>query len=74
MSADEKESLFDEVENEKREKSHKAIEDIRRKFGDGAIYRAGTKNRIESREQKAESKKQKAGNSKNTNKDKLFQF
>ena len=43
ISADEKESLFDEAENEKREKAHKVIENIRKKFGDKAIYRAGTK-------------------------------
>jgi DNA polymerase IV len=43
IAAEIKESLFDEAENEKREKAHKAIDDIRKKFGDKAIYRAGTK-------------------------------
>ncbi len=52
MPADEKESLFDEAENEKREKAHKAIEYIRKKFGYNAIYRAGERKGAEASRQK----------------------
>ena len=43
ISAQITESLFEETENEKRENMHKVIENIRKKFGDKAIYRAGIK-------------------------------
>lgn len=41
IPADEKESLFEEPGDARREKAHKAIEAIRGKFGRGAIYRGG---------------------------------
>jgi nucleotidyltransferase/DNA polymerase involved in DNA repair len=41
MPASEKEGLFDEDGDERRERAHRAIESIREKFGRGAIYRAG---------------------------------
>lgn len=46
MPAGEKESLFEEAGDGRREKAHKAIEAIREKFGRGAIYRAGGKKDI----------------------------
>ena len=46
MPAGERESLFEEAEDGRREKAHKAIEVIREKFGRGAIYRAGGKKDI----------------------------
>jgi nucleotidyltransferase/DNA polymerase involved in DNA repair len=46
MPAAEKESLFEEEGDEKREKAHRAIESIREKFGRGSIYRAGGKKDI----------------------------
>jgi nucleotidyltransferase/DNA polymerase involved in DNA repair len=46
MPAGERESLFEEAENGRREKAHKAIEEIREKFGRAAIYRAGGKKDI----------------------------
>jgi nucleotidyltransferase/DNA polymerase involved in DNA repair len=46
MAADEKESLFDDPGDARREKAHKAIEQIRGKFGRGSIYRAGGKKEI----------------------------
>jgi len=46
MPAGERESLFEEAEDGRREKAHKAIEAIREKFGRGAIYRAGGKKDI----------------------------
>ena len=46
MPAGERESLFEEAEDGRREKAHKAIEAIREKFGRGAIYRAGGKKEI----------------------------
>ena len=41
MRADEKESLFEDEADLRREKAHKAIDSIREKFGRGSIYRAG---------------------------------
>lgn len=46
MPAAEKESLFEEEGDERREKAHKAIEAIREKFGRNSIYRAGGKKDI----------------------------
>lgn len=46
MPADEKESLFEQEGDDRREKAHKAIESIREKFGRGSIYRAGGKKDI----------------------------
>ncbi|OGS52549.1 MAG: hypothetical protein A3J79_07535 [Elusimicrobia bacterium RIFOXYB2_FULL_62_6] len=46
MPADEKESLFEAAEDKKRETVHLAVEGIRKKFGPGAIYRAGGKKEI----------------------------
>ncbi len=46
MPAGEKESLFEEEGDARREKAHKAIEKIREKFGHSAIYRAGGKKDI----------------------------
>lgn len=46
MPAGEKESLFEEADDRKREAAHRAVEDIRKKFGRGAIYRAGGKKEI----------------------------
>lgn len=41
MPAGERESLFDDPADDRREKAHRAIDAIREKFGPGAIYRAG---------------------------------
>ena len=46
MPADEKESLFEEEGDARREKTHRAIESIREKFGRSSIYRAGGKKDI----------------------------
>ncbi len=46
MPADEKESLFEDAGDARREKAHKAIEAIREKFGRSSIYRAGGKKDI----------------------------
>ncbi|HOI41790.1 MAG TPA: DNA polymerase IV [Elusimicrobiales bacterium] len=46
MPAEEKESLFTAEGDERRERSHLAVEEIRRRFGRGAIYRAGGKKDI----------------------------
>ncbi|HBA62067.1 MAG TPA: DNA polymerase IV [Elusimicrobia bacterium] len=46
VAADEKESLFEDEGDLKREKAHKAIESIREKFGHAAIYRAGGRKNI----------------------------
>lgn len=46
MPAGEKESLFEEEGDARREKAHKAIDSIREKFGRGSIYRAGGKKDI----------------------------
>jgi nucleotidyltransferase/DNA polymerase involved in DNA repair len=46
MPAGERESLFEEAGDGRREKAHKAIEAIREKFGRSAIYRAGGKKEI----------------------------
>lgn len=46
MPAEEKESLFEQEGDDRREKAHKAIETIREKFGRGSIYRAGGKKDI----------------------------
>jgi len=46
MPAGEKESLFEEEGDDRREKAHKAIEAIREKFGRSSIYRAGGKKDI----------------------------
>jgi DNA polymerase-4 len=46
MPAVEKESLFEEEGDARREKAHRAIETIREKFGRGSIYRAGGKKDI----------------------------
>lgn len=46
MPAGEKESLFEEEGDARREKAHRAIDSIREKFGHSAIYRAGGKKDI----------------------------
>lgn len=46
MPAGEKESLFEEEGDARREKAHRAIDSIREKFGHGSIYRAGGKKEI----------------------------
>lgn len=46
MPADERESLFENEGDDRREKAHKAIESIREKFGRSSIYRAGGKKDI----------------------------
>lgn len=46
MPAGERESLFEEEQDGRREKAHKAIEAIREKFGHASIYRAGGKKEI----------------------------
>lgn len=46
MPADERESLFEDEGDARREKAHKAIESIREKFGRSSIYRAGGKKDI----------------------------
>ena len=46
MPADFKESLFEDKNDTRRENTHKAIEAIREKFGQGAIYRAGGRKEI----------------------------
>ena len=46
MPAGERESLFEDEQNGRREKAHKAIEAIREKFGHSSIYRAGGKKEI----------------------------
>lgn len=46
MPAEEKESLFEDEADARREKAHRAIEAIRAKFGRSAIYRAGGKKDI----------------------------
>ncbi|HCC46509.1 MAG TPA: DNA polymerase IV [Elusimicrobia bacterium] len=46
LPAEEKESLFEEEGDARREKAHKAIEAIREKFGRSSIYRAGGKKDI----------------------------
>jgi nucleotidyltransferase/DNA polymerase involved in DNA repair len=46
MPADERESLFEEETDRKRENVHRAMEAIRSKFGRSAIYRAGAKKDI----------------------------
>ena len=46
MPAGERESLFEEEQDGRREKAHKAIEAIREKFGRSSIYRAGGKKDI----------------------------
>ena len=46
MPADEKESLFEEEGDKKREDVHRAVEAIRSKFGQSSIYRAGGKKDI----------------------------
>ncbi len=46
MPAGEKEGLFEEEGDARREKAHKAIDAIREKFGRGSIYRAGGKKDI----------------------------
>lgn len=46
MPASERESLFEAEGDDRRERSHKAVEEIRRKFGRGSIYRAGGKKDI----------------------------
>lgn len=43
LPAEEKESLFEDEGDARREKAHKAIEAIRKKFGRSSIYRAGGK-------------------------------
>ena len=45
LPAEEKESLFEDPADLRREKAHRAIEGIREKFGDGAIFRAGARGR-----------------------------
>jgi len=44
IPAGEKESLFEDEQDGRREKAHRAIEAIREKFGHGAIRRAGSGN------------------------------
>lgn len=46
MPAGERESLFEDEQDGRREKAHKAIEAIREKFGRASIYRAGGKKEI----------------------------
>ncbi|MDT8286041.1 MAG: DNA polymerase IV [Elusimicrobiales bacterium] len=46
MPAEAREDLFGGEGDERREKSHLAVEEIRRKFGRGSIYRAGGKKDI----------------------------
>lgn len=46
MPAGERESLFEEEGDDRREKAHRAIEQIREKFGRSSIYRAGGKKDI----------------------------
>ncbi len=46
IPAGERESLFEDEEDARREKAHRAIEEIREKFGRSAIYRAGGKKDI----------------------------
>ncbi|MDA8244899.1 MAG: DNA polymerase IV, partial [Elusimicrobia bacterium] len=46
MPAEEKESLFENEGDDRREKAHRAIEAIREKFGRSSIYRAGGKKDI----------------------------
>ncbi|MEI7529589.1 MAG: DNA polymerase IV [Elusimicrobiota bacterium] len=46
MPAEEKESLFEDEADARREKAHKAIDAIREKFGRASIYRAGGKKEI----------------------------
>ncbi len=46
MPASERESLFEAEGDDRRERSHRAVEEIRRRFGRGAIYRAGGKKDI----------------------------
>lgn len=46
MPASEKESLFEDALDSRREKAHKAIDAIREKFGRSSIYRAGGKKEI----------------------------
>jgi nucleotidyltransferase/DNA polymerase involved in DNA repair len=46
MPAGDRESLFEDEMDGRRERVHKAVEDIRGKFGRGAIYRAGGKKNI----------------------------
>lgn len=46
MPAGERESLFEDEQDGRREKAHKAIEGIREKFGRSSIYRAGGKKEI----------------------------
>ncbi|MGD9642130.1 MAG: DNA polymerase IV [Elusimicrobiales bacterium] len=46
MPAGERESLFEDEEDGRREKAHMAIEAIRGKFGHASIYRAGGKKEI----------------------------
>ncbi len=46
MPAAEKESLFEDEADGRREKAHRAIEDIRKKFGPASIYRAGGRKEI----------------------------
>lgn len=46
MPAGERESLFEDALDGRREKAHKAIEAIREKFGHASIYRAGGKKEI----------------------------
>jgi nucleotidyltransferase/DNA polymerase involved in DNA repair len=46
MPAGERESLFEDERDGRREKAHKAIEAIRGKFGPSSIYRAGGKKEI----------------------------
>lgn len=41
MPAEEKESLFEDKDDARREKAHRAIESIREKYGRSSIYRAG---------------------------------
>ncbi|MCM2266338.1 MAG: DNA polymerase IV [Elusimicrobiales bacterium] len=46
LPAQEKESLFEDEGDARREKAHRAIERIRGRFGNSAIYRAGAKKDI----------------------------
>jgi len=46
MPAEFKESLFEDEKDARRENTHKAIEAIRKRFGKGAIYRAGGRKEI----------------------------
>jgi len=46
MPASERESLFEEEGDARRERSHRAVEEIRRRFGRGSIYRAGGKKEL----------------------------